>query len=140
MTEIWKPVKGWCYYDVSSLGNVRSIDRELKTYSKYKGEYTRKYKGRILKRAIMSGYLAVHLRNGLKNHKTVRVHRIVAEAFIPNKDNKPCINHIDNNPKNNNVNNLEWCTQAENLSHARNQGRMRHQAAHINMLIEEELK
>lgn len=52
------------------------------------------------------------------------VHRIVAETFIPNPNNLSIINHIDNNPSNNNINNLEWCTQSTNLLHAQKQGRL----------------
>jgi hypothetical protein len=73
---------------------------------------------RILKQSIDSvGYLNVKLR---KNGKitTYRVHRLVARAFIPNSDNKPCVNHLDGNKLNNNIENLEWCTYSRNTRHA----------------------
>lgn len=56
--------------------------------------------------------------------KDFRVHILVAKAFIPNPDNKPYVNHIDNNPSNPNLSNLEWCTQQENIQHAAKQGRI----------------
>jgi hypothetical protein len=108
MKEIWKSVIGYeGYYEVSSEGRVRS----LKT-------------GKFLKtRFSWNGYERVCLN---KNNKSIAflVHRLIAIAFIPNQESKRCVNHIDNNPINNNVVNLEWCTQKENIQHALKQGRM----------------
>ena len=67
------------------------------------------------------GYLVVDLYEGGKR-TTARVHRLVAEEFIENPDNKPCINHIDGNKHNNHVSNLEWVTKKENSEHAWNNG------------------
>lgn len=79
--------------------------------------------GRLLKKKEIkgghytNGYQFVCLRkNG--NSKKFSVHRLVAEAFIPNPQNLPCVNHIDGNKQNNSVENLEWCTYSENLKHA----------------------
>lgn len=69
------------------------------------------------------GYLTVNACID-SSHKPIFVHRLVAEAFLPNPQNKPFINHIDNNPANNRVDNLEWCTQTENMQHSLIQGRM----------------
>ena len=64
-----------------------------------------------------SGYLRVSLSTENKCKKFL-VHRLVAEAFIPNNDNKKLVNHIDGNKQNNDISNLEWCTYSENLKHA----------------------
>jgi len=63
------------------------------------------------------GYPIVYLRKNGKSH-VLTVHRLVATAFIPNPDNKPQVNHIDGNKTNNYVDNLEWCTNSENMDHA----------------------
>lgn len=113
MEEIWRDIKGYegCY-QVSNFGRVKSLDRYVATTGNSSGQ--RFIKGKIKKQNdwnIKNGgsYYAVSLS---KNNKNVRylVHRLVAEAFIPNPDNLPCINHKDENKYNNNVENLEWCT------------------------------
>ena len=106
-TEIWKQVQSFeGYYEVSSLGRVRSIER---IDSNGKVVPQRVLKGQTDK----DGYLLVGLH---KNGKRVtrRVHRLVASAFIPNKNGLPQINHIDKNKKNNCVGNLEWCDNKYN--------------------------
>ena len=71
----------------------------------------------IMKQTINGGYYRVYLRKNTKR-KTLLVHRILALVFIPNIDNKPCINHIDGNKLNNSLTNLEWVTYGENQKHA----------------------
>ena len=95
MKEIWKDIKDYeGHYQVSNLSRVKSI--------KFGKE-------RILKPVTdRHGYLIVGLWKNNKQ-KTYKVHRLVAEAFLPNTDNLTQINHKDENKSNNNVNNLEWC-------------------------------
>lgn len=96
-------------YSVSNLGRVKANARIIQTAAG-----PRKYKERLLLPEVTAdGYLRVALCNaGIK--KRVFVHRLVAEAFLPNPDKLPVINHKDENPKNNCVENLEWCTIAYN--------------------------
>ena len=74
---------------------------------------------KLLKRMMFpSGYEYVHLCNGKGKTKLFRVHRLVAETFIPNPNNLPEVNHKDGDKLNNNVKNLEWCTNLENMRHS----------------------
>ena len=109
----WRDISGYeGLYQVSNTGEVRSLDR-ITT-----GNRRRKIKGKPIKQSkTTTGYWKVELcKDGKARSK--KVHRLVAGAFIDNPENKPNINHKDNNPLNNNVDNLEWCTQAENVVHA----------------------
>ena len=105
--EQWKPIQEFNgEYEVSNLGRVRSMKR-------YYGMV-----GRIMPQTIQrTGYYAVtfHMNNKAYCRK---VHRLVIEAFTPNPDNLPTINHIDGNKLNNHVSNLEWCTYQANMQHA----------------------
>lgn len=117
MEEIWKSIEGYeGIYQISNLGNVKSLYRLVKHKTG-----TRVINEKILKQGNSGGYLNVELANDGINTMCL-VHRLVAKGFIPNPENKPCINHIDGNTFNNNINNLEWCTYSENNLHADNMG------------------
>ena len=116
-TEIWKSIEGYeGLYEVSNLGRVRSLDKyTLYKPSLYKGKFRTLRKGRILTPKISStGYLEVSLCKNLKQ-LSYRVHRLVAKAFIPNPNNYPVINHINEVKTDNRVENLEWCTTKYNM-------------------------
>lgn len=110
--EIWKDIEGYeGLYQVSNEGNVKSLKREIT----YKDGRKKLIKERILKKILSDlGYYHVMLcKNGIS--KRFKIHRLVANAFIPNINNLPIINHKDENPKNNSVENLEWCDQNYNV-------------------------
>ena len=112
--EVWKPVVGYeGYYEVSNLGRVRSVDRTVRCCGL--GLRTLKSKMRPAQKRT-NGYLYVSLCKDGK-HDMRSIHRLVAEAFIPNPDNLPCVNHKDETRTNNNVGNLEWCTAAYNSAY-----------------------
>ncbi len=116
--EIYKDIikyKG--LYQVSNLGNIKSLSK-----GDGNGNRIRVLKQEVNKKSSTS-YRRVSLSTNGKVERFL-VHRLVASAFIPNPNNKPYINHIDNNGENNTVENLEWCTHSENMIHAQTQGRL----------------
>ena len=114
--EIWKDIIGYeGYYMVSNMGRVKSLDRSIYLPSKnlYKtlnGKVLRFYESKF-------GYYCMVLQKE-KNLRRVRVHRLVAESFIENKcSSYKVVNHINKNRKDNRAENLEWCSQRENVTH-----------------------
>lgn len=97
--EVWKKIEGYENYEVSSCGNIRKNGKTI-----------------IKPEVHHKGYLRVDLFRD-RNRKHMKVHRLVAEAFIPNPENKPQINHKDFNKQNNCIDNLEWVTNSENHDH-----------------------
>ncbi len=123
MVEEWKDIQGYeGIYQISNLGRVRSLDRY--THVKCdKYEYDRKTKGRILKPKTMKcRYYAVDLCNEKGVMKEFTIHRLVAQAFLPDFDSSLTVNHKDGNHFNNCVNNLEMTTIVGNNNHALAQG------------------
>ena len=114
MNEVWKDISGYeGLYQVSNKGRVKSLGRMVS-----KGQKGERFEKEIILKQVDNthGYLVVSLSKDGKA-KNYRVHRLVASAFIPNSENKPFINHIDENKYNNEVGNLEWVTAKENSNH-----------------------
>ena len=115
--EIWKDVLGYeGYYQISNLGNIKSVDRYIKSRSG--NLFLRKGKP-MFPAQNGNGYLHVILNknNKPKNH---RIHRMVALVFLPAQEHRTDVNHIDGNKLNNRVDNLEWTTHKENCDHSMN--------------------
>lgn len=108
---LWLPIHGWDdVYEVSSTGQVRRIGGSVM------GQWVKQHEGYC--RVRLS-----HLPTGKRC--TALVHRLVAKAFVPNPGNFPIVNHLDSDVSNNSSNNLEWCTQKQNIQHAASKGRMK---------------
>ena len=124
MSEVWKDIEGYeGIYQVSNLGRVRSLDRLVPAACALsKGKQVVNYlrKGKILKGHWAGPKGSEYIYVGLSKYdkpKYCRVHRLVACAFIPNPDNLPEVNHIDEDKSNNRADNLEWVTRIQNEHH-----------------------
>lgn len=120
--EVWKKIQGFDYYLVSNYGRVKSLDKYKRCVSRSGKEFTYRVRGKILKPIPrkMNQYLTYiqHTIHENGKQRCVHAHRLVAETFIPNPDNKPQVNHIDGDGTNNFIKNLEWVTGSENSLHA----------------------
>jgi hypothetical protein len=127
--EIWKDIVGYeGLYQVSNMGRVKSLARYKRNGTKKNGEpmmYLLNEEIKVLQ-IDKAGYQNVYLWKDNKM-KFVKVHRLVAQAFIPNPNNYPLVMHMDNNPTNNLPSNLQWGTQKHNMQHASQCGRIRNQ-------------
>lgn len=112
--EVWKDIRDYeDYYQSSTFGRVRSVDRWVKG----KNGRLQFIKGKILKQLNHThGYLSVNL-SKCNTSKMFLVHRLVAETFIPNPNNLSMVNHKDENKQNNSVSNLEWCDSKYNCNY-----------------------
>jgi len=106
--EIWRDILGYeGFYKISNFGRVLSL-------IPHNGTSNRKLKNLLNK----TGYYQVGLHINGSKKKMFLVHRLIANAFIPNPENKPCVNHINGKKTDNRIENLEWCTHSENTTHA----------------------
>lgn len=111
--EIWKRHPEYPFVEVSSFGDVRTLDRVVRT---------RLVKGRVLKQYLnRNGYLFVQFSLNGKQVKK-KVHRLVAQTFTPNPNNWPEVNHKDCNRTNNNIDNIEWCSRSYNQKYREKYG------------------
>lgn len=114
--EEWRPIDGYeCRYEVSDMGRVRSLP--MGPIPIRRGGYKRHFGGLKKPSLDRDGYVRINAKSG-GTQKIISVHRAVAKAFLSNPSSLPAVNHIDGNPRNNRLSNLEWVTYKENSRHA----------------------
>lgn len=114
--EKFYPIKGFeGYYEITKKGQVKSVDR----YVNSKGGSKRLFKGTFKRTHLhRDGYAQVAISiKDLNIRQPIMIHRLLALTFLENPNNFPCVNHIDGNKQNNDLDNLEWCTQKYNSQH-----------------------
>jgi len=118
--EEWRPIAGYeGLYEVSNLGQVRSLDVVKVLISRNGNPYKKHFYGRVLKPGFnkATGYYNVSLYNQSGKGFPIVLHRVVAKAFLSNPNNLPEVNHKDENKANNRADNLEWCTRVYNINY-----------------------
>lgn len=132
--EIWKDVPGYeGRYQASSAGQIKALPRRRKNGAFRDG-------GLLKQQSWPLGYKKVTLSNDIYVHKTFFVHRIIAMTFIENPDNLPFVNHKDENPSNNCVDNLEWCTRVYNANYGHRLEKVRGENNKNHILTEVQVK
>ena len=132
MSEEWRPIAGFeGRYEVSSLGRVRSVSRVVKSINRWGQAWERVLPGKVLAMHPRGyGYWTISLLSEKGESHGFMVHRLVAEAFIPNPFDLPEVNHIDADVKNARVENLEWVDKSMNAKHAYKIGRRETGSSH----------
>ena len=117
--EEWRDIIGYeGIYQASNRGRIKRVEHwKNQTIKQSPEKYTRRPLTEKIMKQNGDPYLRVCLSKN-KESKTMSVHRLIAQSFIPNPNNYPEINHIDCDPKNNRVENLEWCDRKHNINHA----------------------
>lgn len=119
---MWKKIKKFPYYSANEFGEIK-VDNYIKVdkigrKTNVKEKILKQYKDK-------DGYSRVMLCIGIEKPKNIPVHRLVAETFIPNPNNLPCVNHKDENKRNNHISNLEWCTIQYNNNYGKRNKKMK---------------
>ena len=121
--EGWEDIPGETLYQAHPSGKIRSKERTIKTKNRFSTYYKKCPSKELVLNKTRGGYLVVSLAYDKKKTQGL-VHRLIAKTFIPNPENKPCVNHKNSVKVDNRVENLEWCSHKENTQHAIAKGRI----------------
>ena len=117
MKEIWKKIPYSDEYEASNLGRVRHL--YINRYDINTGKINKIFKITYLKLQKRSGYYCFRIYENHTKFKTYNLHRVIAETFIENPNNYPCVNHKNEDKLDNRVENLEWCTYSYNIIYSK---------------------